>query len=133
MNSSNSPNKKKASLPPEQEKAVNRYVFTCIGMILYIIPCLSCLGIGIASEGSFTPPFLLAFAVELLSIPVGLMGIYAMKKKPLLRWKNLLAAVTLVLHVLCAVTLGVWYVIMAPTFLLLALNIAWSSSVKNLP
>lgn len=113
------------------EKAVNRYVFTCIGMIMYIMPCLSCLGIGIASEGGISAPFIFAIVVELLSIPVGLMGINALKRPGLRKWCILCAAVLLALHVGCAVTLGTWYLIMAPTFILLALFIAWSEVVKT--
>ncbi len=120
-------NKADLSKTNAKEKAVNRFVFTCIGMILYIMPCLSCLGIGIASEGGISPAFIIAIVVELLSIPVGLLGINSVKNRGLRKWCILSAAVLLALHVLSAVLLGVWYLIMAPTFLILALYIAWSS------
>ena len=127
-NKNTKPNTTANSLSPKEirEKAVNRYVFTCIGLIMYIMPCVSCLGIGIASEGGITPTFLFAIAVEILSVPLGLMGINAMKKPHLRKWCILLAAVLMVLHIACAVLLLTWYVIMAPTFILLALFIPWS-------
>ena len=113
------------------DKAVNRYVFTCIGMIMYIMPCLSCLGIGMVSEGGVSPAFIFAIVVELLSIPVGLMGINALKKPGLRMWCILCAGILMALHVVCAVMLLTWYLIMAPTFILLALYIAWSNAVNT--
>ena len=127
MNNQKKPGSQSA---PGENKAVNRYVFTCIGMIMYIMPCLSCLGIGIASEGGISSMFIFAIVVELLSIPLGLMGINALKKPSLRKWCILLAAVLMVLHVLCAVSLLTWYLIMAPTFILLVLFIAWSGVVN---
>jgi hypothetical protein len=97
---------------------------------MYIMPCISCLGIGIASDG-ITPSFLFAIAVEVLSVPLGLMGINAMKKPFLRKWCILLAAVLLLGHIVSAVLLLTWYVIMAPTFVLLALFIPWSKVVES--
>lgn len=114
-----------------KDKPLNRFVFACIGMILYIMPCLSCLGIGVVSEGGISPVFIFAFVLELLSIPVGLLGINSIKRPQLHTWCIISAAVLLALHIVCAVFLGVWYLIMAPTFILLALYIAWSSVVKK--
>ena len=113
-----------------REKAVNRYIFTCIGLIMYIMPCISCLGIGIAADG-FTTRFLVAIAVELMSVPLGLMGINAMKKPALRKWCLLLCALLLVGHLVSAAMLLTWYVIMAPTFLLVALFIPWSKVVET--
>lgn len=98
---------------------------------MYIMPCLSCLGIGMVSEGGLSPAFILAIVVELLSIPAGLLGIQTIKKPVLRRWSNLFAAVLMALHALCATQLLIWYLIMAPTFILLALFIAWSGVVKS--
>ena len=122
--------KREPSAKEIREKAVNRYVFTCIGLIMYIMPCISCLGIGIASDG-ITPSFLFAIAVEVLSVPLGLMGINAMKKPFLRKWCILLAAVLLLGHIVSAVLLLSWFVIMAPTFVLLALFIPWSKVVES--
>ena len=70
-------------------------------------------------------------AVEVLSVPLGLLGINAMKKKHLRKWCVAFAAVLLALHVVSAVMITVWYVIMAPTFVLLALFIPWSAVVER--
>lgn len=117
--------KKAPSAKEIREKAVKRYIFVCIGLIMYIMPCISCLGIGIAADG-ITPAFIFAIAVEVLSVPLGLMGINAMKKTFLRKWCVLFAAVLLVMHIAAAMLLLTWYVIMAPTFILLALFIPWS-------
>ncbi len=124
------PVKKPLSEKEMREKAVNRYIFTCIGLIMYIMPCISCLGIGIASDGGISPAFIFAIAVEVLSVPLGLLGINAMKKRFLRKWCVLIAAVLLAAHIVCAVLLLTWYVIMAPTFVLLALFIPWSKVVE---
>jgi len=129
-NNSRSTAPKPLSQKEKREKAVNRYIFTCIGLIMYIMPCISCLGIGIASDGGISPVFAFAIAVEVLSVPLGLLGINAMKKPFLRKWCILFAAVLLALHIACAVLLLTWYVIMAPTFLLLALFIPWSKVVE---
>ncbi len=123
--------KKPFSEKAAREKAVNRYVFTCIGLIMYIMPCISCLGIGIASDGGISPSFIFAIAVEVLSVPMGFLGINAMKRKFLRKWCVLFAAVLLAAHLVCAVLLLSWYVIMAPTFVLLALFIPWSKVVEQ--
>lgn len=131
-NSRNISTNKPQSAKEAKEKAVNRYVFACIGLIMYIMPCLSCLGLGIASEGGvISPAFIFAMVVEVLSVPLGLLGINAMKKKHLRKWCIAFAAVLLVLHVVSAVMITVWYVIMAPTFVLLALFIPWSAVVEK--
>ncbi|MBE6598298.1 MAG: hypothetical protein E7638_02510 [Ruminococcaceae bacterium] len=121
-------NKKNKGAP---EGEVNRYVFTCIGLIMYLMPCISCLGIGIAAEG-VTSAYIFAIVVEALSVPLGLLGINAMKRPHLRKWCILAAAVLMVLHAVCAVMLLAWYVIMAPTFVLLALFIPWSAVVNKM-
>jgi len=122
--------KKPLSEKEIKEKAVNRYIFTCIGLIMYIMPCISCLGIGIASDG-ISPTFLFAIAVEVLSVPLGLMGINAMKRPFLRKWCVLFAAILLAAHIVCAALLLAWYIIMAPTFVLLALFIPWSKVTER--
>ncbi len=121
-------NKKYNGVP---EKEINRYVFVCIGLILYLMPCLSCLWLGTASAG-LTAPFILAIVTELLAVPLGFMGISAMKKPALRKWCILLAALLMAMHVACAVMLLSWYLIMAPTLVLLALMIPWSAVVNKL-
>ncbi len=118
---------KKSNVP---EKEINRYVFVCMGLILYLMPCLSCLWLGMASDG-LTGAYIFAIATEVLSVPVGFLGISAMKKPALRKWCIFGAAVLMAAHVACIVLLTTWYLIMAPTLVLLALFIPWSSVVKK--
>lgn len=131
-NSRNISAKKPMSAKEAKEKAVNRYVFICLGLIMYIMPCISCLAIGIMSDGGgISPAFVFAIVVEVLSVPLGLLGINAMKKTFLRKWCVVIAAVLLVMHIVSAVMITTWYVIMAPTFVLLALFIPWSAVVEK--
>ncbi len=118
-------NQKNSSVP---EKKINRYVFVCIGLIMYLMPCLACLCPVMMAEG-VTAAGVLAIAAEVLAVPLGLLGINAMKKPKLRLWCIVYAAVLMVLHAVCAVMIGAWYVIMVPTLVLMVLFIPWSAVV----
>lgn len=114
------------------DKKTTRYLFTCIGSILYIMPCASCIALGGASEG-FTFPFIFALIVTVLALPAGLLGMFAFRKKAYRFLVIAFDAVLIALHFACAFLVGTWYVIMAPAFLLYVLMIAWSDVIVNQP
>ena len=113
-----------------REKRQSRFIFTAVANILYIIPCLSCMAMAILLEG-FTPSFIAALAVMLLNLPVCLIVISRYNKKSGRKAVIALAAVMLALHVICCPLVGVWYIVMAPSFVLYCLMIAWSDVVGN--
>ncbi|MBQ8332292.1 MAG: hypothetical protein IJX93_00790 [Clostridia bacterium] len=121
---------KNNSLETASEKAQNRYIFCCIALILYTMPCLSCLMLPILTEG-MTFPNIAAVSVVLLGIAGGLIGINRFKAKRGRGIVILTAAVLLVLHFIAAFLIGTWYIIMAPEFVLLILLIAWSDVVEK--
>ena len=121
---------KNNSLETASEKRQNRYIFCCIALILYTMPCLSCLMLPILTEG-MTMPNTVATAVVLLGIAGGLVGINRFKAKRGRGVVILTASVLLLLHFAAAFLIGTWYIIMAPEFVLLILQIAWSDVVEK--
>lgn len=123
---------KKENLTPAAlaEKRQSRFLFTCVANILYIIPCLSCLAMAILLDG-FSAPFGIAVGTMLLNLPVSLIAINRYNKKTGRMLVIALAAVLMAMHVVCCPLLGAWYIIMAPSFVLCCLMIAWSDVVVN--
>ena len=123
-------NNRKAPEPTRAEKRQTRFIFTCIGNILYIIPCLSCLFLGVASDG-WSNAFLIALITIGLALPAALFAMHAFKVKKLRGLVILADAVMLALHLVSALLVGSWYLVMAPAFFLFVLNIVWSDVIVN--
>lgn len=124
------PQKKNLTPAELAEKKQNRFVFACVANILYIIPCLSCLAMGILLDG-FSSPFIIAAVTMLANLPVSLVILNRYNKKTGRSLVILLSAVVMVLHLVTCPLLGAWYIIMAPSFVLYCLIIAWSEIVVN--
>ena len=112
------------------EKRQTRFAFACVANILYIIPCLSCLAMAVLIDG-FVPSFVIAIVTMLLNLPVSLVILDLYKKKKGRGIAIILCAVMLVLHLVCCMMIGAWYIIMAPSFILYCLIIAWSEIILN--
>lgn len=123
-------NNRKTPEPTKAEKRQTYFIFTCIGGILYVIPCLSCLFLGVASEG-WSNAFLLAVITVLLAVPAALGAMAAFKAK---KYRGVILAADAVmigLHLASALLIGSWYLVMAPAFLLFVLNIVWSDVITK--
>lgn len=109
------------------EKAQTRFLFTCIGSILYIAPCLACLFLLSGGEG-FTPALILGAAGSVLSLPAGLLGFRLFKKKgsrvPLFLYDGALC----VLLAAAIALLGSNGLITAPHLILVILMMIWSGA-----
>ena len=124
------PQKKPLSTAEQAEKRQTRFAFACVANILYIIPCLSCLAMGILIDG-FAPQFIAAIVTMLLNLPASLIILNLYKKKSGRMTAVVICAVMLALHLVCCPLLGAWYIIMAPSFILYCLIIAWSEIIVN--
>lgn len=117
-------------LQKPDEKANTRYIFSCVANILYIAPSIMCLAFGILSDG-FSMPFLLAIITVLLAAPVAFTGLYCYKQHKGRMLVLALAAVQLVMHIVTAVFITTWYLILAPAFILTLVLIASSKVIEN--
>ncbi|MBR5366207.1 MAG: hypothetical protein IK132_08220 [Clostridia bacterium] len=111
-------------------KRQTAFLFTCIGGILYVVPALSALYLGVISEG-WTPGFILGMAAAVLGIPNSLFAIHAYGKK---RYRPLVcsfAALLIVLHLIVLPQLGSWYLILSPAIVLLVLMIVFSGVITD--
>lgn len=122
--------KKITDLTEASEKKQNRFVFCCIANILYIIPCLSCLGMGIMLDG-FTGSFIFALVTMVLNLPASLIILNQFKKKQGRTLTIVVSAVVIAMHLISAPLIGTWYIIMAPSFVLYCLIIAWSGVITT--
>ena len=112
-------------------KRQNVFLFTCIGGILYVVPALSALYLGVISDGAWTPGFLLGMAAAVLGLPNSLFAIHAFGKK---RYRPLVcsfAALLIVLHLIVLPQLGSWYLILSPALVLLVLMIVFSGVITE--
>lgn len=121
---------KNTDLSAQSEKKQNRFVFACVANILYIIPCLSCLAMGILLDG-FGGSFVFAIVTMVLNLPASLIFLNMYKKKKGRMTCTVISAVIMLLHIVSIFFIGTWYLIMAPSFLLYCLIIAWSDVVEN--
>ena len=95
----------KNSLQPDSEKKQNRFIFCCIGLILYTMPCMSCLMIPILTEG-LTTPMIAALATVFAGVAAGFIGMNRFKAKK-------------------------GRAIVSPELILLVLLVIWSDVVEN--
>lgn len=120
--------KKTPDLTAAAEKKQSRFAFCCVANILYIIPCLSCLAMGIMLDG-FKGAFILALVTMLLNLPASLLILNQYKKKKSRTPTIAISIVMLAMHLISAPVVGTWYIIMAPSFVLYCLIIAWSDVI----
>ena len=120
----------KKPLTPDYEKKQNRFIFCCIGLILYAMPCMSCLMIPILTEG-FTPAMTAALAAVAAGIAAGFFGMSRFKAKTGRSLVILTASAVIALHILAAVLIGTWYIILAPELILLVLLMIWSDVIGS--
>jgi hypothetical protein len=120
----------KNSLQPDSEKKQNRFIFCCIGLILYTMPCMSCLMIPILTEG-LTTPMIAALATVFAGVAAGFIGMNRFKAKKGRAIVILTAVILLALHILTAALISTWYIILSPELILLVLLVIWSDVVEN--
>ncbi len=119
---------KKATTPTEPtktpaEKRRDRYVFACVALILYVMPAVSCLGM-VYLTGGGVKSMIIGMILSVLAVPLGLTGMYFYKKQ---KGRLLMAGLCCLMaagHVVCAVLLGGWYLVMAPHFVLILVCIS---------
>ena len=112
------------------EKRTTAFLFSCIGGILYVIPCISAIFLGIVTDG-MSPAFILGIVAVVLGIPNSLFAMHAFSER---KYRGIVIAcdaVLIVLHLIVLPFLGTWYIILSPAFLLLVLNIAFSDTIVN--
>ena len=113
-----------------EEKRQTAYLFSCAGGILWVVPALSSLAIGLMTDG-MSAGFILAVAALILGIPNSLFAMSAYRKKSgrgaVVALDCLLAA----LHVCAAVFIRTWAVILSPAVILLLVMIAVSDAIEK--
>ena len=119
----------KTPLQPDSEKRQNRFIFCCIGLILYTMPCMSCLMVPILTEG-MTPPMIAALVTVAAGAAAGFIGMNRFKAKKGRAVILLTSVIILALHILTASLIGTWYIILSPELILLVLLAVWSDVVS---
>lgn len=122
--------KNNIDLNAQAEKKQTRFIFACVANILYIIPCLSCLAMGVMLDG-FSSSFILAIITMVLNLPASIVILNRYKKKANRPLCIAISAAVMVMHIISAPLLGAWYIIMSPSFVLYCLIIAWSDVIKQ--
>lgn len=113
-----------------EEKRQTAYLFSCAGGILWVVPAVSSLFIGIMTDG-MSAGFVLAIAALVLGIPNSLFAMAAYRKKSGRGAVIALDCVLAALHVASAVFIKTWYVILSPALILLVVMIAVSDVIVN--
>ena len=117
------PQKPAAPAKTPAEKRRDRFVFACVALILYVMPAVTCLGMVYATGGS-VQNMAVGMIVSVLAVPLGLLGMALYKKQ---KGRLLMAAACMLLaagHILSAVLLGGWYLVMVPHFILILVCIS---------
>ncbi len=104
--------------------------FSCIGGILYVVPAVSALYLGVVTDG-MSPGFLLGAAAMLLGIPNSLFAINAYGKHKYRPLVCVFAAALIVLHLAALFLLRTWYAILSPALILLILMIVFSGVIDG--
>ena len=113
-----------------EEKRQTAYLFSCAGGILWVVPALSSLFIGIMTDG-MSPGFILAIAALVLGIPNSLFAISAYRKKSGRGAVIAFDCALIALHIVSAVFIRTWYVILSPALILLVVMIAVSAVITE--
>ena len=119
-----------AAAKSKAEKRQTAYLFSCIGGILWVVPGLSSLALGILTDG-MSPAFAAAVAVLLLGIPNSLHAMDAFSKRKRRPAVIVCAAVLLAAHIALAFFLRAWYAVLAPAAVLLIVMIAVSDVIEK--
>lgn len=112
------------------EKMRDRFIFACVALILYVMPAVTCLGMIYATGGSLQN-MVIGMIVSVLAVPLGLLGMYFYKKQS---GRLLMGALCVLLaagHILSAVLLGGWYLMMAPHFVLILVCISGLKCIEK--
>ena len=112
------------------QKSQTAYIFACVGGILYVVPALSAVFLGVTADG-MSAGFILAIAAAVLGIPNSLFAMHAYSKRKYRPGVIVSASALIVLHLVCLPMLGTWYIILAPALVLLVLMIVFSSVIGN--
>ncbi|MBQ8642983.1 MAG: hypothetical protein IJ480_12290 [Clostridia bacterium] len=118
--------------PPKSpaEKMRDRYIFACVALILYVMPAVTCLGMVYATGGSLQN-MVTGMIVSVLAVPLGLLGMFFYKKQ---KGRMLMGALCVLLcggHIVSAVLLGGWYLMMAPHFILILVCISGLKCIEQ--
>ena len=113
-----------------EEKRQTAYLFACAGGMLWVVPALSSLFIGILTDG-MTAGFGLAIAALILGIPNSLFALSAYRKKAHRGIVIACDALLIALHLVTAFLIRPWYVILSPALILLAVMIAVSDVITS--
>ncbi len=112
------------------EKRQTVFIFTCIGGILYVVPALSAVFLGVTADG-MSMGFILGIVAVVLGIPNSLFAMHAFSKRKFRPFVIAAASVLIALHLVCLPMLGAWYFILSPALILLVLMIVFSSVIEN--
>lgn len=124
------PQKPAAPAKTPAEKRRDRFVFACVALILYVMPAVTCLGMVYATGGS-VQNMAVGMIVSVLAVPLGLLGMALYKKQ---KGRILMAAACMLLaagHILSAVLLGGWYLVMVPHFILILVCISGLKCIES--
>ena len=124
------PQKPAAPEKTPAEKRRDRFVFACVALILYVMPAVTCLGMVYATGGS-VQAMAAGMVVSVLAVPLGLLGMALYRKQ---KGRMLMAAACMLLaagHILSAVLLGGWYLVMIPHFILILVCISGLKCIEN--
>ena len=114
----------------KREKRQSAYIFACAGGLLWVVPAVSSLALGIVTDG-MSPGFVLAIAALVLGIPNSLFAINAYKRKSRRTAVIVFDCALAVLHIAAAVLIRPWYLILSPALILLIVMIAVSDVIEN--
>ena len=112
------------------EKMRDRFVFSCVALILYVMPAVTCLGMIYATGGNLAY-MALGMIVSALAVPLGLLGMHFYK---LQSGRMLMGALCVLLcagHIVSAVLLKGWYLIMLPHFVLILVCISGLKCIEK--
>ena len=112
------------------EKRQTAYLFSCIGGILWVVPALSSLALGILTDG-MSPAFIAAIVLLLLGIPNSLHAMDAFSKRKRRPLVIAFDGVLIAGHIAVAVLLKAWYAILSPAAILLIVMIVVSDVIEK--
>ncbi|MBQ4349780.1 MAG: hypothetical protein IIU08_00810 [Clostridia bacterium] len=112
------------------DKRQTAFIFTCIGGILYVVPAVSALYLGVVTDG-WGLGFILGMAAMALGIPNSLFAMNAYGKKRHRALVCVFDAVLIALHLAVLPMIGTWYLILSPALILLVLMIVFSGVIEN--
>ena len=109
-------------------KQQTRYIYACVGLLLYTMPGVACVALGVAMGAA--KAWMIAGAVMMfISAGLGFLGLMLMSKykgKVLMRILTLLMACLIVVPV---PFVGAWYLVFLPVFILLIVCLANAGSL----